>query len=30
MVSTTGISIKEILKNELEKVDLYFDDLRGQ
>ncbi|XP_060845680.1 zinc finger MYM-type protein 1-like [Rhopalosiphum padi] len=30
MVSTTGISIKETLKNKVEKVGLYFDDLRGQ
>lgn len=30
IASTTGISIKETLKNELEKVGLYFDDLRGQ
>ncbi|KAL4119399.1 hypothetical protein QTP88_012208 [Uroleucon formosanum] len=29
MVSTTGISIKETLKNELEKVGLHFDDLRA-
>jgi len=30
IASTTGNSIKETLKNELENVGLYFDDLRGQ
>lgn len=30
MVSTTGIAIKDTLKNELEKFGLHFDNLRSQ